>query len=389
MDTLAERIHAIRFDPQVSLVAVIGGPCGGKTEFLKRTPARIESHNVRTFVLKETATELIDARFPPFPHLWPAQASLGFQRHVLLYSLEREMRYVAMAKELEPDKRIVILCDRGVLDGKAYVGGSDFARLLQEMGLSFHDLRERYRGAVHLVTAADGAEQYYTLGNNAARSETPERARELDRLTLQAWQGHQHLHVIDNSTGFDQKMARALGALGRILHMPEPMERERKFVLRNFSDALIPPDAVAIGIVQHYLIPKGDGMGRRVRRRHSEGVTSYFYTEKRETGVPGERIERERELSVSEYEALLCDELDKSARAIIKLRHSFVYKGRHIELDQYRLPKEMADKVVVEVELQDLSETVEFPPGWDLVEVTADPRYSNYSIAKGQCPLAA
>jgi hypothetical protein len=35
-----------------------------------------------------------------------------------------------------------------------------------------HD--RRYDGVFHLVTAAIGAEKFYTLANNTARSETPE-----------------------------------------------------------------------------------------------------------------------------------------------------------------------------------------------------------------------
>jgi len=47
---------------------------------------------------------------------------------------------------------------------------------------------------LHLVTAADGAEKFYTLENNQARSETPEVARIVDRKTQMVWNGHPY-HV--------------------------------------------------------------------------------------------------------------------------------------------------------------------------------------------------
>lgn len=50
----------------------------------------------------------------------------------------------------------------------------------------------RYDAIIHLVTAADGAEKYYTLDNCVARSETPELARLLDLNTQKAWLGHPH-----------------------------------------------------------------------------------------------------------------------------------------------------------------------------------------------------
>ncbi len=79
-------------------------------------------------------------------------------------------------------QKSVILCDRGVLDGKAYVKDKTWAELVARTGQSPSQLRdERYDGVVHLVTAAIGAENFYTLENNAARTETPEQAAELDR----------------------------------------------------------------------------------------------------------------------------------------------------------------------------------------------------------------
>lgn len=37
------------------------------------------------------------------------------------------------------------------------------------------------------VTAADGAEEFYTTTNNTARLESPEEARELDKKTMQVY----------------------------------------------------------------------------------------------------------------------------------------------------------------------------------------------------------
>lgn len=63
---------------------------------------------------------------------------------------------------------------------------------------------------VHLVTAAVGAEAFYSLANNAARTEGFEMARELDQKCQTAWCGHPALDVIDNASGFDEKMLRLI-----------------------------------------------------------------------------------------------------------------------------------------------------------------------------------
>ena len=43
---------------------------------------------------------------------------------------------------------------------------------------------DNYDMVVHMVTAADGKEEFYTLENNEARSETVEQAKELDKKTI-------------------------------------------------------------------------------------------------------------------------------------------------------------------------------------------------------------
>jgi hypothetical protein len=56
----------------------------------------------------------------------------------------------------------------------------------------------RYEAVIHLETAANGAEKFYTGENNQARYESAEEARSLDRKLQDAWTGHPSFFVIDN-----------------------------------------------------------------------------------------------------------------------------------------------------------------------------------------------
>lgn len=77
------------------------------------------------------------------------------------------------------------------------------------------ELRDnRYNQVIHLVTSADGAEEYYNVDDNPVRTEGLELARRLDRLTIEAWVGHPYIDVIDNSTDFDTKMRRMIAVSG-------------------------------------------------------------------------------------------------------------------------------------------------------------------------------
>ncbi len=51
---------------------------------------------------------------------------------------------------------------------------------------------------LHLVTAADGAEKFYTTENNQARYETAEQARDIDKKLQDAYNGHPHHKIIRN-----------------------------------------------------------------------------------------------------------------------------------------------------------------------------------------------
>jgi hypothetical protein len=65
-------------------------------------------------------------------------------------------------------KKSVLLCDRGLMDGSAYVSKEQWDAVLDEMGWSPVHLRDkRYDLVLHLVTAADGAPDFYNKSNEA------------------------------------------------------------------------------------------------------------------------------------------------------------------------------------------------------------------------------
>jgi len=73
----------------------------------------------------------------------------------------------------------VLLCDRGACDGKAYIDPAGWSKVIGRRNLT-HDvpIREgRYHAVFHMVTAAKGAEPFYSLANNDTRTETVEVAR--------------------------------------------------------------------------------------------------------------------------------------------------------------------------------------------------------------------
>jgi len=99
------------------------------------------------------------------------------------------------------------------MDIAAYLPEKQWAELLAYAKYHEDHFMARYDMVVHLVTAADGAEKHYTTSNNAARTETAEEAKTLDKKIVKCWQKHKKHTIVDNSTGFADKLVRVEKAI--------------------------------------------------------------------------------------------------------------------------------------------------------------------------------
>lgn len=144
-------------------------------------------------------------------------------------------------------------------------------------------LYSRYDAVVHLMTVAIGAVEFYTLANNTARSETPEQAAAVDKRLREVWPGHPYLRVIDNRDCFDSKINRAITAISQVVGMPEPIEIERKFLVKNFDISQIGVPYNVAEIEQAYLITPNREEAR-IRKRGANGAFFYVHIIKKDAG---------------------------------------------------------------------------------------------------------
>jgi thymidylate kinase len=190
-----------------------GGPCAGKTTSIPYIKSAFEKRGWKVLFVSETATELIRSGVTREACVTP----ITFQRCVSSMQLAREDEYISMANLL-PDERILILFDRGILDGKSYISSEEFDTILEEIGLSEDDVLSRYDAVFHLETTAKGAVENYKSIDNGGRSELPELAAELDNRLQEIWGKHEHFIVLDNSTDFERKVQRLIDAILYELH---------------------------------------------------------------------------------------------------------------------------------------------------------------------------
>jgi len=199
----------------ITRVVLTGGPCAGKTTILSRVKSHFSELGYHVFIVPEAATLLINAGFIPaeFPgdQIYDLQDAILELTLVLYQQTERLVRQVGRYPAL-------IVYDRGNLDAKAYCTPAAWARTLSTRGISETELRDRpYHGIIHLVTAADGADEHYSTLNNPARLETLKEAREIDLRLREAWSGHAQFKIVDNSTPFEGKIVRTIEIIDMFL----------------------------------------------------------------------------------------------------------------------------------------------------------------------------
>jgi predicted ATPase len=154
-------------------------------------------------LVNECATELLAQGITPDS----CGSVLGFQRHVFDLQLEKEERLASLSSDA------VVLLDRGLMDNAGYLPDDELDMLLAERNMTREDAYARYDAVVHLVTAAIGAERFFSHETNEHRLEGVEEAVRVDEALRAGWAGHPNLKVIDNKGTFEEKLQRAVAAV--------------------------------------------------------------------------------------------------------------------------------------------------------------------------------
>ncbi|MDY5041732.1 MAG: AAA family ATPase [Eubacteriales bacterium] len=359
---------------QITKIAITGGPCAGKSTALSWINEEFTKKGYKVLFVPETATELITGGVAP----WTCETDIDFQTAILKLQLAKEEIFEEVAQHLYDAQKVLIVCDRGTLDGKAYIEKHNFDKILNNLHLTETQLKDSYDAVFHLVTAAKGASEFYTLANNSARTETIEEAIANDDKIISAWTGHSHFRVIDNSTDFKKKMQRFVTEISNFLGEPTPYEIERKFLIEYPDIAKLEADKNCgkVEIIQTYL-KSNDDKEIRVRQRGNNG--SYSYTKTIKQTINGlKRLETEKRLTQAEYINLLMD-ADTTKHQIRKTRYCLVYNNQYFEIDIYPFWNDVA---IMEIELNNESQTIEFPPQIKIIkEVTDDIEYKNSNLA--------
>lgn len=201
-------------------IVLTGGPCAGKTTALARIQEHFSNLGYKVFTVPEVPTLVTTSGWSYLT----SNHDLYYEGEKIILELQLELEDKMRRLAQTCSEPCIIVCDRGALDVSAYIS----PEMYRELCASCHTTPEellygsRYDAVMHLVTAADGAEQFYTTDNNASRYEKADEAglrlaRELDKKTYDAWKDHAYHRVIDNSGDFEQKLQQVLHEISSVL----------------------------------------------------------------------------------------------------------------------------------------------------------------------------
>ena len=360
----------------IKRIVLTGGPCAGKTTALVRVIEHFSSLGYKVFTIPEVPTMFTQAGMDYLTS--NKKFFYEGEKATLEIQLALEDKFMKMAETCK--EPCVIVCDRGAMDISAYMKPEMWEEITSAVGTTTTELRDhRYDAVLHLVSAADGAEQFYTTSNNASRNEAADEeglkiARMLDKRVIEAWTGHAHLRVINNQEDFDKKLNRVLKEISNVLELPQPIEEERKYIVEIIGEM---PDCIESEITQTYLVAD-PGCEMRLRRRGWNGKYVNVHTTKKKIS-PTEELVTERQVSNNLYQSML-QQADPYRQTIHKQRKSFIWKGQFFELDTYLKPIE--NLVILETKGIADHEDVKFPPFLKVIkDITGDTRYYNHTLA--------
>lgn len=350
----------------ILLGVLTGGPLAGKTTVTERVTGE---WSTKLVVAPEVATVLIESLMAPPQdpaelHNWLE----SFQKAVT--PTQRGAERCQMLKAQAKGARVV-LCDRGILDGAAYLPGGmeQFASLCQ---LDPEEELARYDFVIHLESVATANPPLWDAlkGTNPARYETLEQAEERELALRKVYDRHPNYHFIPGGEGIESVVRAVQQVLSDLLDT----EIERKWRLPHGVPAPLALETYrSVPVRQGYLTDTQSGAELRIRQIGDE----YFITIKGGTGLS--RKEWERTLPGVQFDALWPE---TEGRRIEKTR-SFIPHGEHtVELDVFHGNQE--GLVLFEVEFNSVQEASAYvPPAWarGCVEVTSDPLYKNKALA--------
>jgi hypothetical protein len=354
-------------------IVVTGGEHGGKSTAISAIANRLMSMGFQVFIVPSSSKLLKNGNGNFNASMNPDQI-VRYYGSQLEIQMALEESFYDVAKS--SGKKSVIIMERGTMDASAHTPLGIWEILLDDYGWSLVHLRDkRYDGVFHLVTPAIGAIESFLSLNP---TKTIDQATSLDFKLINAWIGHHHLRIFDNSNSFEEKVQRVVNSVCTLVGAPRADSRVRKFLIPSSQQFYIPIKFEEFDMEQTYLKIEDETLDGFVfvRRRGQNGVNTYTHSVKRRTGSRNSSVV-ERQISGREYSVFLT-KADPGRSIIRKKIKTFIWKNQMFELIDFPELK----VTILQTEQEAENVTAILPPFIPTErEITEDRNYHTYVLA--------
>jgi CYTH domain-containing protein len=238
-----------------------------------------------------------------------------------------------------------------------------------------------------MVSAAIGAEEYYSLANNLARSEGITQASDIDLKTQEVWVGHPYVDIIDNKTSrnFEDKILKMIQVVcdRAGVHYGDrlaPNSKKRKYLVVSIDEKNF-PKYQEFYVVHSYLRVDEPDLQARIRKRGQNGKWCYTHTTRRI--IKGEKVETRMQITSREYSALK-EHADPRRTSTFKKRRCFFYEQQYFHLDLFLqpMPQGFNSLTILETYTTNFTNDFRLPTFLKIEkEITNDQRYSLFTLS--------
>jgi Signal recognition particle GTPase len=377
-------------------IVLTGGPCAGKTTSIALIADRLRERGFKVLCVPEAATLVFGGGVTIDVTKMTPNENIKFHKTLANYIMNQEDRFIEFANL--SDTPTVIICDRGVLDIQAYMEPEGWQALLDESGWNAVQLRDkRYDGIIHLVTAADGAVEYYNLANKARYESSPEVAVAVDKRLRASWYGHPQYYLIDNyNKTFQEKIQKAFEAVLRLVGVESsaPKYFDKYLIKKENNDDIFPalPEGLQVEVFtieDTFLAPqKEKNVESKIRKRGQQGV--YFYqlyttsyprdVDTGENDWKNDGVEVKKQITGRDYLDLY-EMRDPTRITLKKVRRCFFWNGQFMFIDTFLNVK--GGFSLLFVTKGEKIEDLKLPTTFQIErEVSNEKEYSSYELAK-------
>ena len=239
--TIRQETEIKPINQDIYKIVLTGGPCAGKTTAIAKLSDQLRDRGYVVFSVPEAATLIFNSSGQLNFAEFTIEMKLNFQFFLMMIQMSLEDSLMGIARNINQGKNIVIICDRGAMDGKAYMEKVEWERLISEHNINVHRIRDqRYDLVIHITTAADGAEEFYGNQNNITRKEDLTFAKYLDKNLEEAWIEHPQFVQINNKfASFEAKMTSVIMTVFKFLGIESGVDFYNKYLVSNPHGKLV------------------------------------------------------------------------------------------------------------------------------------------------------